>query len=102
VYGLAAKSPAALTQAITLGDAAIAQDPQNGYRWEAKGTALAAVGDTQAALDALKRATTYSPGDAQAWRNLAQVYGRLGDAGAQQDAQAHVDALAATPAGAAK
>ena len=94
VYGLAAKDRAALEQALSLALHASAMDPENGYRWEAKGTALAALGETQGALDALNRAVAYSPGDAQAWQNLARVYARTGQTAQQQNAQAHADALA--------
>ena len=95
VYGLSAKDPESLQRAASLAEQAIAQDPENGYRWEAKGTALAALGDTSSAIDALKRAVTYAPADVQAWRNLAQLYARVGQTARQRDAQHRADALSA-------
>jgi tetratricopeptide (TPR) repeat protein len=97
VAGLASKDRADLESALSLAERAIALDPQNGYRWEAKGTALAALGETQAAIGAFRTAVQYAPDDRQAWANLARVYERVGDAVGRADAQRHADALQAGP-----
>jgi O-antigen ligase len=98
VYGLAAKDRSALEQALASAVHASAMDPQNGYRWEAKGTAIAALGDTEGAVEAYMRAVKYAPGDAQAWSNLARMYERLNERSLALDAQRHADALTSTSA----
>jgi O-antigen ligase len=97
VAGLASKDRTELQRALSLAEGAVALDPENGYRWDAKGTALAALGETQAAISAFRAAVQYAPDDRQAWVNLASVYGRVGDTVKAADAQRHADALPGGP-----
>jgi tetratricopeptide (TPR) repeat protein len=98
VYGLAAKDRSALERALSSALHASAMDPNNGYRWEAKGSALAALGSTDGAISAYKRAVQYAPENAQAWTNLARMYERLGETELALDARRHADAVAASHA----
>ena len=100
VYGLAAKDRSALETALASAGHAIELDPQNGYRWEAKGTAIAALGETRGAVDSYLTAVRFSPGDAQAWANLARMYDRLGQSAAAEQARRRADAATAASAGA--
>ena len=94
VAGVATHDPARLRLAIPLLDRAIDLDPQNGYRWAAKGTALAGLGDTQGALSAFERAVLYSPNDVQAWASLGKLYARIGLSTKASEAQRRADELA--------
>jgi O-antigen ligase len=82
-----------LERALLASEHATALDPQNGYRWETRGVALGALGETQQAIDALELAVEYAPDDAQAWENLARMYDRSGDA--EEAARARAQAAAA-------
>jgi O-antigen ligase len=96
VGGLANRDPVLLPRALTFANRAIALDPMNGYRWETKGTILATLGDTSAAIDALLTSVRYAPADRQAWSTLASVYTATKQTARAADAQAHADALPAT------
>ena len=93
VGGLIEGSRPALQSALAAAEHASALDPQNGYRWETRGVALGALGETQSAISALTRAVQYSPGDSQAWENLARMYDRTGQAGEAAAARAKAAAL---------
>jgi len=80
IGGLVGKDSARLDEALPVIEHAIALDPQNGYRWAAKATALAALGRTGPATEAYLRAVQYAPNDAQAWAGLASMYERAGQA----------------------
>jgi O-antigen ligase len=89
VGGLAARDSDRIRQSLVFSERAIALDPVNGYRWETKGTALAASGDTPGAIDAMLKAVGLAPGDARAWSTLATLYGRTGEAAKSADATRH-------------
>jgi len=97
VEGLATQDREAIQRSLVLAERAIALDPQNGYRWETKGTALAALGDSAGAVTALRTSVGYSPEDSGAWASLAAVYRRLGDTVSAAVAQARADALTNRP-----
>jgi tetratricopeptide (TPR) repeat protein len=100
VYGLNAKDRSALEQALAAATRACELDPENGYRWDTRGTVLAALGQTQAAVAAYQRAVRFAPADTQAWANLARMYERLGDRAAAEQARqqaARAGASAAVP-----
>jgi Flp pilus assembly protein TadD len=93
VGGLAAGDAGRLREALRLSQLSIEMDPQNGYRWETKGTALAALGDSSGAIESLLTTVRYAPADRQAWVTLSQVYRRLGDTVGAAAAEAHAASL---------
>lgn len=76
VYGLVAKDRATLEKALSPAERACALDPENGYFWDTRGSALAALGRTDEAIDALSRAVRFSPANSRARRTLARMYER--------------------------
>lgn len=95
VGSLANHDAVLLPRGLGFANRAIALDPMNGYRWEVKGTILAALGDTSAATHALVTAVRYAPADRQAWATLAKVYTATRQTAKAAHAQAHADALPA-------
>ncbi|MDO8964172.1 MAG: O-antigen ligase family protein [Coriobacteriia bacterium] len=96
VAGVTARDVAQIRLALPLIERAIAMDPQNGYRWSAKGTALAALGQADAAIDAFRRAVQYAPNDRQAWIGLSRVYRSRGMDAEAVEAQGRADGLVST------
>jgi hypothetical protein len=78
VAGVKAHDAAKLEQALPLIDRSIALDPQNGYRWAARGMALAGLGRLAESVADLERAVQYAPNDTAAWAALATIYERTG------------------------
>ncbi len=76
--GVASRDTSFLATALPLTERAVDLDPENGYRWSAKATALAGLGDNAGAVAAFERAVRYAPDNVQAWSSLAQLYERLG------------------------
>lgn len=76
--GLSRRDPAKLEEALPLIERSIALDPQNGYRWAARGTALAGLGRLDEAISALEQAVLFAPGDTAAWAALATLYEQTG------------------------
>ena len=93
VAGVATRDATKLTAALPFVERAIALDPENGYRWAAKGTALAGLGEADAATAAFERAVRYAPDNAQAWASLGKLYEQKGLSAKAAEAQARADEL---------
>ncbi len=93
VAGVATRDAAKLVTALPIAERAIAMDPENGYRWAAKGTALAGLGKAAEATAALEKAVRYAPNNAQAWAALAKLYEQSGMTDKAAEAQNRADRL---------
>ncbi len=93
VAGVATRDAAKLATALPIVERAIAMDPENGYRWAAKGTALAGLGKAAEATAALEKAVRYAPNNAQAWAALAKLYEQSGMTDKAAEAQNRADRL---------
>ncbi|NTU72512.1 MAG: tetratricopeptide repeat protein, partial [Coriobacteriia bacterium] len=91
--GIAQRDPALLERALPIIERSVGLDPENGYRWAARGSALAGLGRIDEAITSLTTAVRYAPNDAQAWATLAQVYETAGEAAMAQNARVHAEEI---------